>query len=418
MVKISKAKNKEELEMLLLRQIDTSKMEPPKCGTIGYNTTVFKTYWSEDGTTVGRSNAGVYVVVPTTMPLGKAYMVDDDNNCVEIKDFKSFSDAADAIEAANDYIYKKQSFRGKDGDRDEQWMHMSSITLRELEGDITPGKVEELLEKRKAMVASEKARKKEQEARAKAAQDAEEKEWQEKSLADNNYTDIAGGVMLLTDRTDQARITLADGKKFSDYYSDPEGIMRFTTGLPAACIGDVVSSLVLRKADCTIEYSKKQEDDTVKTTSVQLRAKGLFPVVDHCPSKSNRAAYLAMKKLFGGCTSAQLFDYEGMSGIKAKVLELRSLDVTIERPGERSATVSVPINVTIVERGSPDLNVKIGSLPAKKVGYIDVKKHLTSGLHVKQSFDTPGFVFFCQELGFTKEDAYKELRKRWQLEAL
>jgi hypothetical protein len=150
---------------------------------------------------------------------------------------------------------------------------------------------------------------------------------------------------------------------------------------------------------------------------VSLKNKGEYPMVDYCVSKSGRPAYLAAKKLFGGCTGAQLFDYEHMSGIKAKILELQTLKVVVEKAGN-DLSLQVPINLVVPEKGSPRIRATIGTLPPKTAHYSVFRAHLSNGLKPKTLMTAQSFLTMCEEIGYAKEQVYDTLRKLWQIEAV
>ena len=412
-----------DVELALLKSIDFSCIKQAAFrGAEGLeNCTVFKAQLIDGGTSVGQDNHGRYVVVNQTLEAGKTYMVDDDDIVNAVDDLPALVAVMKAMAVKNAIIKKHRSSYASDSNgicEGSAWRSLSrEISLSALKGELTIAKVDALFDGMAADAQARSARERGDQLAKEYKATSEKQDWLSRSemscaegrVEKNKMTieDGSGGVVVFE---------LQDGKLVSSVVAFPgsaASIMR--GGLPVATSA-MVDLLAFHKVDAEVVYTKVDGTGMIERR-VSLKNRGEFPMVDYCVSKSKRPAYLAAKKLFGGCTGAQLFDYEHMSGIKAKILGMQSIGVEIYR-GDRRMKLQVPLNLVVPEKGSPSIRATIGSLPAEVAPYIVFRNYLSSGLKTIKEMTGSRFVEMCGEIGYTDAQAYDTLRKLWQIEAL
>jgi hypothetical protein len=415
-------RQKEEVELCLLKSIDFSGMKPValKSEALDTSCTIFKVYMAEGGNSVGMDNNGRYVVVPTTLQVGKHYVLDDERNSYLVDDLPRAVAAMRAMAAHNHTIYERQHGRGlrsSYGTEYEAWKRLTHpIGVEDLRGVFTVEAVDlvfaDMEQKVEDHVELDNAK-----ARLRAAEvRTNDEEWSVASEASYRNGRIEKSVLTFVEGTDIVAFTLDNGKLFSAVFKSKETAdLYFKDRLPSNT-STLVSTLATMREDAEVVYTTMTPTGQVERHA-SLKNKGEHPMVDYCVSKSGRPAYLAAKKLFGGCTSAQLFDYEHMSGIKAKILEMQALKVVVEKAGN-DLSLQVPINLVVPEKGSPRIRSTIGSLPPRTSHYSVFRTYLSNGLKPRSLLSAQQFLAMCEEIGYTKEQVYDTLRKLWQIEAV
>jgi len=400
--------NIEQAETALLRPIKASKVKAPNLSFDGGE--AFTVCFSEDGASVGINRYDNVLVFNTTLEVGSTYIMHgDDYDIKKIEDVVAFKEMCEALKIANAKI-QDYSYNG----RKPGWnRHGEMLRIQDLDGDFTKEKVAEAFDAMKLRVeAIVESAESERKAREKEVAEKQE-EWEKKPHMVNR----SGGSQVVYDGSTITDNTI-DGS-YTISLDDKCSVSKHFSLLDATSPGFSTVSTIMRhlessKADFTVEWKPLEGE----ATKVHLRCSGEFPVVDTCVSKSRRPIYLAMKKLKGKCTAAQLYSYEKMSGIKAKLLEIDNIVVNVERPDRKEYRLQVPVCFTLNSRDPSNIDVKIGSSFEGVAGYIGLKGHLCQGLRVSKKIDADEFISIMELIGVKREDALGELRKRWQVEAI
>ena len=181
---------------------------------------------------------------------------------------------------------------------------------------------------------------------------------------------------------------------------------------------EIFDKFYYKGIDFKVTYTR-EEDDTPITRTALVRFSGEFPMVDFCPIKSGRVKYILDKKIMSGCSHTDLFEYEKMSKVKADVVGITKVKVSVIYPGKEASMITIPLRFNIDKTIKGRLLVKISDFPEiENVDYMEVKKYFTRGRKIRTDMDTDKYMRFCESCKIMKPEVLSDLKRRWMVESL